>query len=187
MVRQPHRVSDEVTTAQARVRCKPDGAETGTNQPTNSHLVERSEQRSPPSEFFVSFVVFCSNAFLNRRSRRKRRAAKKGTPLWFGTRFVVRLVSGTAPAAGFPCCWHEEPVAAAISLTPPGSPGSYSVFNESVSELKQLGQYQGAGVLTGLGLRLWHFAHRYRLPFTAVLGRTCFPVRRMFLSIMTTQ
>jgi hypothetical protein len=38
------------------------------------------------------------------------------------------------------------------------------------------GQYQGAGVFTGLGLRLRHLAQRYLLPFTAVLGRYRLPV-----------
>lgn len=42
------------------------------------------------------------------------------------------------------------------------------------------GQYQGAGVFTGLGLRFRHFAHRYRLPFTAVFGRSRLPVLGMF-------
>ncbi len=33
-------------------------------------------------------------------------------------------------------------------------------FSPVDSKFKQLGQYQGAGVLTGFGLRLWHLAHR---------------------------
>lgn len=45
------------------------------------------------------------------------------------------------------------------------------------------GQYHGAGVFTGLGLRFRHLAQRYRLPFTAVLGRSRLPVRGMFLGI----
>jgi hypothetical protein len=52
---------------------------------------------------------------------------------------------------------------------------------------KQFGQYQGAGVFTGFGLRLWHLAHRKRLPFTAVFGRTFFPVLRIFLSTGTSR
>jgi hypothetical protein len=45
------------------------------------------------------------------------------------------------------------------------------------------GQYHGAGFFTGLGLRFRHFAQRYLLPFTAVLGLTLLPVRGMFLGI----
>jgi hypothetical protein len=47
---------------------------------------------------------------------------------------------------------------------------------DSSARLRHRGQYQGAGVLTGLGLRLRHLAHKKRLPFTAVFGRFCFPV-----------
>ena len=42
--------------------------------------------------------------------------------------------------------------------------------------LRQFGQYQGAGVLTGFGLHLRRSARRKRLPFTAVLGGNFFPV-----------
>jgi hypothetical protein len=42
--------------------------------------------------------------------------------------------------------------------------------------LMHSGQYQGAGALTGLGLRLRQPAHRNRFPFTAVLGRNFFPL-----------
>jgi len=52
--------------------------------------------------------------------------------------------------------------------------------------LKQLGQYQGAGVFTGFGLRLRHLAQRKRLPLMAVFGRTFFPVLRMLVAIGTT-
>jgi hypothetical protein len=48
---------------------------------------------------------------------------------------------------------------------------------------KQLGQYHGAGNLTGFGLRLWHLAQRKRLPFTAVFGRAFFPLLRIFRAI----
>ncbi len=51
--------------------------------------------------------------------------------------------------------------------------------------LMQLGQNQGAGVFTRLGLRLRHLAHKKRLPFTAVFGRTCFPLRGKFFPIET--
>ena len=44
----------------------------------------------------------------------------------------------------------------------------------------QFGQYHGAGVVTGFGLRLRHTAQRYRLPRTAVFVRTCFPLRSLF-------
>ena len=47
------------------------------------------------------------------------------------------------------------------------------------------GQYHGAGVFTGRGLRLWHVAQRYRLPLIAVLGRYRFPVRGMFFMIVS--
>jgi hypothetical protein len=40
--------------------------------------------------------------------------------------------------------------------------------------------------LTGFGLRFRHKAQRKRLPFTAVFGRVCFPVLRMFLAINLT-
>lgn len=39
----------------------------------------------------------------------------------------------------------------------------------------QFGQYHGAGVKTGRGLRLRHLAQRYRLPRGAVFGRMRFP------------
>ena len=45
--------------------------------------------------------------------------------------------------------------------------------------LRQIGQYQGAGVFTGFALLLRHVAQRNRLPFTAVLGRRFLPVLRM--------
>jgi hypothetical protein len=48
-----------------------------------------------------------------------------------------------------------------------------------------LGQNQGAGVFTGLGLRLRQWAHKKRLPFTAVLGRNCFPLLGKFFAIET--
>lgn len=48
-----------------------------------------------------------------------------------------------------------------------------------------LGQYHGAGVFTGFGLRFRHFAQWYRLPFTAVLGRSRLPVRGMFLGMLS--
>ena len=43
--------------------------------------------------------------------------------------------------------------------------------------------YHGAGIFTGLGLRLRHLAQRYLLPFAAVLGLSLLPVRGMFLGI----
>ena len=49
---------------------------------------------------------------------------------------------------------------------------------------RHLGQYHGAGVFTGLGLRFRHLAQRYRFPFTAVLGRSRLPVRGIFLGIV---
>src|SRR5207247_111667 len=54
---------------------------------------------------------------------------------------------------------------------------------DSPPVLRQLGQYQGAGVLIGFGLLLRHLAHRKRLPLTAVFGRTFFPVLRMLFAI----
>lgn len=48
---------------------------------------------------------------------------------------------------------------------------------------RHFGQYHGAGVFTGFGLRFRHFAHRYLLPLTAVLGRCRLPVFGMFLGI----
>jgi hypothetical protein len=51
--------------------------------------------------------------------------------------------------------------------------------------LEHFGQYQGAWVLTGLGLLLRQLAQRYRLPFTAVFGRTLFPVLGKLLGIVT--
>ena len=50
---------------------------------------------------------------------------------------------------------------------------------------KHLGQYHGAGVFTGFGLRFRHFAQRYRLPFTLVLGRSRLPVRGMFFGMVS--
>ena len=49
----------------------------------------------------------------------------------------------------------------------------------------QLGQNQGAGVFTGLGLRLRHLAHKKRLPLAAVFGRNCFPLLGKFFAIET--
>jgi hypothetical protein len=66
-----------------------------------------------------------------------------------------------------------------------------SFFGYSDSELigvscfRQLGQYQGAGVLTGFGLLLRHLAQRKRLPLTAVFGRTFFPLLGKFFAIGT--
>lgn len=45
-----------------------------------------------------------------------------------------------------------------------------------VHSLEHLGQTHGAGVNTGLGLRLRHLAQRNRLPAIAVLGRHRLPV-----------
>jgi len=49
--------------------------------------------------------------------------------------------------------------------------------------LRQAGQYQGAAVFTGLGLRLRHLAQWKRLPFTAVFGRDFLPVLGMFFIV----
>jgi hypothetical protein len=51
--------------------------------------------------------------------------------------------------------------------------------------LRHFGQYQGAGVFTGFGLRLRHFAQRYRLPLTAVFGRVFLPVFGILFDIGT--
>jgi hypothetical protein len=53
------------------------------------------------------------------------------------------------------------------------------------ANFKQFGQYHGAGVFTGFGLRLRHWAQRKRLPFTAVFGRNRFPVLGKFFFIET--
>jgi hypothetical protein len=58
-----------------------------------------------------------------------------------------------------------------------------SVAPVSAVDLRQFGQYHGAGVLTGFGLRLRHLAQRKRLPFTAVFGRNFFPVLGKFFAI----
>ncbi len=49
--------------------------------------------------------------------------------------------------------------------------------------LRHAGQYHGASVFTGRGLRLRHLAQWNRLPFTAVFGRDFFPVLGMFFDI----
>jgi len=49
------------------------------------------------------------------------------------------------------------------------------------SWFRQLGQYQGAGVLMGSGLFLRHLAQRKRLALKAVFGRDFFPVLRNVL------
>jgi hypothetical protein len=54
---------------------------------------------------------------------------------------------------------------------------------EASFSFKQFGQYHGAGVLTGFGLRFRHLAQRKRLPFTAVFGRAFFPLLKMFFAI----
>lgn len=51
----------------------------------------------------------------------------------------------------------------------------------------QRGQYQGAGALTGRGLRLRHVAHKYRLPLTAVRGRMRLPLCGMRRAILAAQ
>jgi hypothetical protein len=56
-------------------------------------------------------------------------------------------------------------------------------FTDS-SSLRHFGQYQGAGVLIGFGLRL-RLAQRKRLPLTVVFGRTFFPVLGKFFTIGT--
>ena len=52
--------------------------------------------------------------------------------------------------------------------------------------LTHLSQNQGAGVFIGFGLRLRQLAHKKRLPFTAVFGRNCLPLRGKFFVIETT-
>jgi hypothetical protein len=51
--------------------------------------------------------------------------------------------------------------------------------------LTHFGQYQGAGVFTGFGLRFRHLAQWNRLPFTAVFGRVFFPLLGKFFAIGT--
>ena len=68
----------------------------------------------------------------------------------------------------------------ALGSWPDWIPGAEASFF-----LRQLGQYQGAGVFMGFGLRLRHLAQRKRLPFTAVFGRAFFPVLGMFFDIGT--
>jgi hypothetical protein len=51
--------------------------------------------------------------------------------------------------------------------------------------LRHSGQYQGAAVFTGFGLRFRHLAQRKRLPLTAVFGRAFFPVLGKFFDIGT--
>ncbi|MFM8577240.1 MAG: hypothetical protein ACKOCN_00310, partial [Planctomycetaceae bacterium] len=53
----------------------------------------------------------------------------------------------------------------------------------SVIAVRHLRQYHGAECFTGFGLRFRHFAQRYRLPFTLVLGRSRLPVRGMFFGM----
>ena len=59
----------------------------------------------------------------------------------------------------------------------------FDIDGDASPVLRQLGQYQGAGVLTGLGLLRWHLAQRKRLPLLAVFGRTFFPVLGKFFAI----
>src|SRR4051794_26769759 len=53
---------------------------------------------------------------------------------------------------------------------------------DASSSLRQFGQYQGAGVFTGFGLRFRHLAQRNRFSLKAVFGRTFLPVLGMFLA-----
>ncbi len=53
----------------------------------------------------------------------------------------------------------QTPVEACPSWKVDSSDSDSEIVSESVS-LRQLGQYHGAGVLTGLGLRLRHLAQR---------------------------
>jgi len=53
------------------------------------------------------------------------------------------------------------------------------------SGFRHVGQYQGAGVVTGLGLLLRHLAQRKRLPLTAVFGRTFLPDLKTFFAMTT--
>ena len=60
--------------------------------------------------------------------------------------------------------------------------------NAASFSAKHHGQYHGAGVFTGLGLRFRHLAQRYLLPFTAVLGRYRLPVFGMlFMGLLTSR
>jgi hypothetical protein len=76
-----------------------------------------------------------------------------------------------------PQCGHQGNLTRKVLATP--------IQNSSVGRFafKQLGQYHGAKALTGFGLRFRHLAQRSRLPFTAVFGRTFFPVLRMIFPI----
>jgi hypothetical protein len=60
----------------------------------------------------------------------------------------------------------------------------YSAFMASFC-LSHSGQYQEAGLLTGLGPRLRYLAQRYRLPFTAAFGLAFFPLLEKFFGIGT--
>ena len=78
--------------------------------------------------------------------------------------------------------WHNAPSIPNASICRTG----YHRYQLGSSlALTHLGQNQGAGVFTGLGLRRRHFAHKKRLPFTAVFGRNCFPLRGKFFVIET--
>jgi hypothetical protein len=71
-----------------------------------------------------------------------------------------------------------------FSTVIPGDQSVASAFTASFF-LRHAGQYHGAGVFTGFGLRLRHLAQWYRLPFTAVLGRAFFPLFGKFFVIGT--
>jgi len=55
-------------------------------------------------------------------------------------------------------------------------------WNAASFSARHRGQYHGAGFFTGLGLRFRHLAQRYRLPFTAVFGRSRLPVLGMLFT-----
>jgi len=54
--------------------------------------------------------------------------------------------------------------------------------NAASFSAKHRGQYHGAGVFTGLGLRFRHLAQRYLLPFTAVLMKTAWEICKPHLN-----
>ena len=60
-------------------------------------------------------------------------------------------------------------------------------YGRSSGAAAHFGQYHGAGVVTAVGLRLRHRAHRYRLPRGAVFGRTRLPVVSLFSPIGTSR
>jgi hypothetical protein len=93
---------------------------------------------------------------------------------------LVNIVTMALPGARPRAAYHRVPAVEAEDIYPRAA-------SSSAISAKHFGQYQGAGCFTGFGLRFRHFAQRYLLPLTVVLGLCCLPLRGMFFMPSLTQ